>query len=161
MHHHQKSEHNCPFSLCSNGLICRHQGSTKSLPSNANAPDYTDHHKLCTILTPQRHNLTGMLLWCSLCEDDETVHRWAGEQPALIHLGYDAEDPLALPWRSEEDLIIGCYLCVTATRRERRQQRECLYTVISPPPHGSGFMSCSLLNPKHHIMSCAAMGSAL
>lgn len=81
MHHHQKSQYNCPFSFCSNGLICRHQGSTKSLPSSENAPDYTDHHKLCTILTPQRHNLKGMLLWCSLCEDDETVHRWAGEQP--------------------------------------------------------------------------------
>lgn len=61
-----------------------------------------------------------------LCADGESSSQtdW-GSSLALI-LGRDAEDPLALPWRWEEDLIIGCYLCVTATRSERRR-RECLW----------------------------------
>lgn len=83
---------------------------------------------------------------------------------ALVHLGYDAEDPLPLPWRSEENLIIGCYLCVTATRREQRESGSAplhrdqsastwlrLYFVLPPQPqtqhdvmywYGLGFARC-------------------
>lgn len=58
-----------------------------------------------------------------------------GDGPSPVHLGCDAEDPLPLPWRSEEDLIIGCYLCVTATRREQRWERECASTLRSVRLH--------------------------
>lgn len=103
----------------------------------------------------------GMLFWWCLCEDDEmeTIHRWIeGVAPLLYTLAVILRIPCPSPG-DQENLIIGCYLCVTAPGTEQRWKAGVrLYTVISPPPHGSGFILGSLLNPKHNMMS--RLGSA-
>lgn len=73
--------------------------------------------------------LTGASLWWCLCEDGE-VDWWIA-----LHLGRDAEDPLPLLWRSEENLVIGCYLCVTAAGREQRWKRGCVSLLWSVRLH--------------------------
>lgn len=146
-----KCAHKCMItsSVCFSTLWCRK--TNKQDFAHLCLAEKTTH--LLDLCTPRPKDWALMqLLPPVLCADGESSSQtdW-GSSLALI-LGRDAEDPLALPWRWEEDLIIGCYLCVTATRSSN--------SVISPPPHGSGFISRSLLKPKHHIMSCAAMGSA-
>lgn len=74
-------------------------------------------------------------------------------------LGRDAEDPRALPWRWGEDLIIGCYVCVTAIRSEGRRQREL-------PPLGDQSASSwhrlyLALPPRSHTPQHAECGCGL
>lgn len=100
---------------------------------------------------------------CVLCVTSGTVHMadgWAVSLYCTWPWCWGSPGP-SLEIRGGSDNRLCYYdVCVTAIRSEGRWQRECLHLVISPPPHGTGFISRSRLDPRHHIMPCATMGSA-
>lgn len=107
--------------------------------------------------------LVGMLFWC-LCEDDEmeAIQGWIGKQPRTYtpSLWCWGSPATPLEIRGEPDNRL---LSVRHGRKERAAVKAGvrLYTLISPPPHASGFISCSPLHPEHNMMPCTGTGSAL
>ena len=77
------------------------------------------------------------------------------EAASLLHLGYDAEDPLPLPMeiRGESDNRL---LSVRRGHKESAAVKGVgVRIVISPPPHGSGFILPP--RPQRNLISCISL----